>query len=363
MSVQRAAERLSSSLNRRALTTGLLGASLLGGCSSFIEDVFSSCPTEPSEVDWIVDIAHPVFFGVEAASGSSRPLTIYYPSATRDGALLQPCLQRWPIVLFLHGMPPREGRPTSPWASVWTDLPATIARSGYVVAVPSHNAQQIESDAAAAVAAAMADIEWVRNAWSGSATVDKRASSTVLAGHSYGALIAARAAAAHEVGALVSLSGPYILDGASRQALKEVRAPSFFMWGDDDSGITSQFDDLDQVNFWANELTQDRYAAVYDGEHFDYVDAIHTGGAPRGPCAHVGPAAADLAALFIAANIASLTRVGVDLRKPQAQLTMQQQAFAEGHLEGLDQFAGPGCRMTLRWAVGGESGGRQFGLP
>lgn len=357
-------ERFNPGFDRRAFTTGLLGASLLGGCASFIDDIFSSCPAEPSGVDWIIDIAHPVFFGVEAAQGSPRPMTLYYPSAAASaGSLLQPCLQKWPVALFLHGMPPIQGRPASPWANAWTQLPQTVARAGYVVAVPDHNAQQIENDPAGAVAAAMADIDWVKNNWSGSASVDKRASSTVLAGHSYGALIAARAAAVHEVGALVSLSGPYIQDGVSLNALKQVSAPTFLMWGDDDSGVTNLFDDLDEGMIWANDLTQNRYAAVYEGEHFDYVDAALSGGARRGPCAHVGGAAADFAALFIAANIASLTRVGVDLRKPQVQLTPQQQTFANGHLQGLDQFAGPGCRMTLRWAVDGQTGGRQFGLP
>lgn len=350
-------------LNRRAIAAGLFGAPLLGGCSSFIEDLFSSCPDQPSGVDWIVDVAHPVFFGAEAAAGSPRPMTIYYPSASpRAGALLQPCLQKWPIVLFLHGMPPIQGRPTSPWASVWTRLPQTIARCGYVVAVPSHNAQEIESNPAATISAAMADIEWVRSSWGGSPWVDKRANSTTLAGHSYGALIAAHTAAQHEVGALVSLSGPYIQDGASKQALKQVTAPSFFMWGGGDAS-TSLFGNLDEVGFWANQLTQTRYAAVYEGEHFDYVDAVHTGGAERGPCAHIGAVCADLAALFIASNIASLTRVGVGLHEPQVTLTPQQQLFAEGHLQGFDQFTGPGCRMTLRWVAHGETGGRQFGLP
>jgi hypothetical protein len=357
------ASRDRPALSRRSFLAALGATPFVGGCRSFLEDVFGNCSIR-SSVDWIVDIAHPVFFGVEVAAGAPRPMRIYYPSDTpRDGGLLEPCLQGWPIVLYLHGMPPREGVPTSPWANAWTRLPATIARCGYVVAVPRHNAQQIESDPAATVAAAIADIEWLRSGWTGSRWVDKRPTSTVVAGHSYGALIAARTAATHEVGALVSLSGPYIQDGVSRQALKQVSAPCFFMWGGDDFGLSNQFDDLDQAMFWSTELKQDRYAAVYEGEHFDYVDAVHTGGAPRGPCAHVGAASADLAALFVAANIASLTAVDVALNKPQATLTPQQQVFAQDHLVGLDQFTGPGCRMTLRWVVDGQTGGRQFGLP
>ena len=347
-------------MNRRSFLTALGAAPFVGGCRSFVDDVLSNCPT-PSNVDWIVDVAHPVFFGVEEAAGAPRAMRVFFPSV-RDGTLLEPCLQSWPIVLFLHGMPPR-GVSNSTWASAWTHLPATIARCGYIVGVPSHDAQQIESDPAATAAAAIADIEWLRSGWTGSRWIDKRPTSTVVAGHSYGALIAARTAAAHEVGALVSLSGPYIQDGVSRQALRRVTAPCFFMWGDDENGQTNQQDDLDQAMFWSNELEQNRYAAVYHGEHFDYVDAVHTGGAPRGPCAHVDAASADLAALFVAANIASLTAVGVDLRKPQATLSPQQQVFAQDHLVGLDQFTGPRCRMTLRWIVDGQTGARQFGLP
>src|SRR5690606_38700090 len=99
------------------------------------------------------------------------------------------------------------------------------------------------------------------------------------------------------------------------------------------------------------------------GGHFDYVDAAHTGGAERGPCAHVGAASADLAALFIASNIVSLTGVDPGLHEPQVTLTPQPQMFAEGHLQGLDAFAGPGCRMTLRWVVDGQTGAREFGTP
>ena len=343
-------------MNRRSFLAALGAAPFVGGCRGFVDDVFSDCST-PSSVDWIVDIAHPVLFGVEEAAGAPRPMRIFFPSVG-DGTLLEPCLQSWPIVLFLHGMPPR-GVSNSTWASVWTHLPATIARCGYVVAVPSHTAQQIESDPAATVA----DIEWLRSGWTGSRWIDKRPTSTVVAGHSYGALIAARTAAAHEVGALVSLSGPYIQDGVSRQALRQVTVPCFFMWGDDKTGQTNGRDDLDQAMFWTDQLEQNRYAAVYQGEHFDYVDAANTGGAPRGPCAQVGAACADLAALFVAANIASLTAVGVDLRKPSATLTPPQQVLAQDHLMGLDQFTGPGCHMTLRWVVDGQTGARQFGLP
>jgi pimeloyl-ACP methyl ester carboxylesterase len=354
--------------SRRLVLSALALAPALAGCESLIEDVFDSCPDDPADsggIGWIPDVAHPVFFGVRdltPADGAPRNLSIYYPAATfRAPPVLRLCIARWPVVLFLHGMPPIQGRPTSPWRRAWHRLPGIIARCGYVVVVPDHNPQLIESDPGRAVADAMADIEWVRHQWSDAEWVDKRPTSTVIAGHSYGALIAARFAAAHQVGALVSLSGPYGLDGRSRAALQAVTAPSFFMWGKGFGPPPTESEDLDEQGFWSH-LTQDRYAAVFQGEHFDYVEASDAGGAPRGPCAHIGGAAGDLAALFIAANIASLTRVGVDLRKPQVQLTPQQEIYAGGHLNNLDLF-GPECKMTLRWKVGGATGGRQFGMP
>jgi pimeloyl-ACP methyl ester carboxylesterase len=349
-------------LQRRSVTAGLLGLPLLAGCAR-LPGVPRECNGPQEGIDWIVDAVHPVFVGTEAAVGSPRPMTIYFPTASRHNAtLLRPCLQGWPVMLFLHGMPPRQGATPSPWASVWNQLPATVARCGYVVGVPAHNAQQFEGDPAGAVAAALADVEWLRSGWAGSPWVDRRPATTTLAGHSYGALIAALVASRHEVGALVSLSGPYTVNGVAKQALRQVRAPSFFMWGSDRFS-SSQFDDLHQAGFWRTQLSQPRYAAVYEGEHFDYIPAAQTGTADRGPCAGVGGASADLAALFVAAHVASLTQVGIDLRKPQVTLTPAQQPFAQGHLQGLDQFSGPGCRMTLEWVVGAQTGGRQFGLP
>lgn len=351
----------SRSLNRRALAAGLIGAPLLSGCDR-TSNGFGPCDTE-SPIDWIVDIAHPTFCGISQPAGSPRPITLYYPSATQRGPMLQACLQKWPIVLFLHGMPPRDGTPTRPWSSAWTLLPETIARCGYVVAVPTHDPNRINGDPDGTVAAALADIDWLRNSWSGSSSLDKRADTTTIGGHSYGALIAARTAATNEVGAFFSLSGGYGEIGAIRQMLPRVTAPSFFMWGIGDYGNAFDWDILDAQQFWTNELSQNRYAAVYEGGHFDYIDADQTGGADRGPCAHVGGAAADLVALFIASNIVSHTAVDIDLRKPQVTLTPEQQAAAAGHMQGLDAFNGPGCSMSLRWVVNGQDGGRQFGQP
>jgi hypothetical protein len=114
-------------------------------------------------------------------------------------------------------------------------------------------------------------------------------------------------------------------------------------------------------NLWL-ELTQNRYAATYDGPHFDYLEPDMSGSAPRGDCSLIGGVAADLAALFIASSLQSLTQVPVDLRKPTPPLTDAQQAFAIQHLTSIDRIAdAPGCRIDLKWRVGDEEGARTLG--
>lgn len=350
---------------RRLLLTALAAQLGLSACRRIIDGA-DFCPENPADsggITWIPDIAHPVFYGVEnltPAQGAPRNMQIYYPGARfRAAPLLKLCIGRWPIVLFLHGMPPTQGASRQPWAHAWWRLPSTIARAGYVVVVPEHNAALWDSDPDQAVADALRDLEWVRNQWSGSRWLDKRPTSTVIAGHSYGALISALLVSRNQVGAFVSLGGPYILHGNALNALKTVTVPSFFMW----ARTSGDFENLDNVHFWEQTLTQNRYAAVYVGDHFDYVDASDTGPTARGACAHVGGVAGDLAALFIAANIQSLTHVDAGLHKPQplTPLTPEQKVFADSYLNNLDFFMPPDCSMTLRWNVDGATGARQFG--
>jgi hypothetical protein len=346
------------------MLSALAAAPALSGCRELIEDVLETCPDDvgTSPVGWIPDIAHPVFAGIQdltPAQGAPRNMLVYYPaSGPLEAPILKQCAVRWPVVLFLHGMPPMQYS-GAPWYRAWVSLPVTLARSGYVVIVPDHNAQLIENGPAIPVADAMRDIEFIRTTWADSEWVDKRPTSTVVAGHSDGAALATHLATMHEVGALACWSGNFILEGEALAALRQVTKPTFLMWG---KGAHTQFEDLDQAHTW-DGLTQAKYAAVFEGEHFDYVSAA-AGGSPRGPCPDIGGMAGDLTALFVASNIFSLTQVGVDLRAAPVTLTPQQQAYADGHLATLGGgFTARGCRLDLRWNVGGATGTRSFGLP
>lgn len=354
------------SITTRRQLLAAFGAQLaLSSCNRLIGPAAGTCPENPADsggIGWIPDIAHPVFYGVQnftPSQGAPRNMQIYYPGARfRNPPLLKMCLARWPVVLFLHGMPPLTSGFRQPWAHAWWRLPSTIAQAGYVVVVPEHSPNLVLSDPDLAVNNAARDLEWVMNEWSEARWLDKRPTSTVIAGHSFGALIATRFAAQRQVGALVGLSGTFIRENETLAILKTVTVPTFLMWA---QGVA--FEDLHARRFWETELKQNRYAAVFSGEHFDYVEASDSGPTPRGACAHVGGVAGDFAALFIASTIQSLTAVHVDLRKPQPlmPLTAEQQVFANGYLNNLDFFSPPNCGMTLEWRVGEAAGARQFG--
>jgi pimeloyl-ACP methyl ester carboxylesterase len=347
--------------------------SLLSGCSEDqIKKILDTCPTDPgvsAGINWVPDIGHPVFWGAQeltTADGAPRTMMIYYPSiegTTEAPAILQLCIFRWPVVVFLHGQPPSSQ--TGSYHRMWSHLGSVWARSGYVVVVPANNPVTPGNDYGPAVAAAMADVNWVRTGWANASWVDNRPEATVVAGHSYGALLAAKVAAAHpEIGALVSLSGPFDDLHPGLPTLQAVRAPSFFMWADGGDDPTQDAENLDKNTDW-NRLTQPKYAAVYTGEHFDYLLPADNTWRFKGPCSLVGSAAADLAALFISANVPvanSRTKVSVDLKSPNEQQTQKQKTFLGGHLSGIKQFqTKPGCSLNLRWKVGSASGSRHVG--
>lgn len=363
-------------LNRRRLLGGLVGASALStllGCDDLqIKDLADNCPrSTANSVGWVPDVGHPVFWGfqdVGTPQGAPRDIRIYYPTDkgfTDAPPILQQCIGRWPVVLFLHGQPP-NGIDIAGYQRRFALIGADLARCGYVVVAPNHGAELPKSDRAPElVAQAMADVAWVREQWSESKWVDK--TSTAVMGHSYGALLAARVAAAHpEIGALVSLSGGYHELNDPLQALQAVTVPSFFMWAQGGNAITEAYEELDGVDRLWDKLTQLKYAAPFQGEHFDYLRAGDAGGAERGPCTLIPGAAADLAALFISAHVpvpSTQTTVPRALTKPNVQLTPEQELFAGAHLSSIEQIlTDRHCRIDLRWRLGTLGVSRRLGL-
>jgi pimeloyl-ACP methyl ester carboxylesterase len=330
-----------------------------------IEAVLGTCPSSPAEaggVTWTPDVGRPVFWGMQdltVAAGAPRDMQIFYPTFegnTSAPPILKLCVTRWPVVHFLHGDPP-AGVANAGYHKKWFRFAISLARSGFVVVVPSHDAR-IPSDED--VVRAQADLDYVRNQWSNSAWVAKQPELTAVAGHSYGALTAAKIAGAHpEFGAFVSLGGGFSELPNPIGTLQALRMPSFFMWAK-----RAPQEDLDSGGQW-NAVQVNKYAAIYDGRHFDYLRPEDSGTAERGPCELIGGVAADLAALFVARNIRvplSPTQVPVELTPPQVQLTPEQEFFAGNHLSALQSMPGNAtCKMDMRWSVDGATGSRKVG--
>lgn len=354
-----------------ALAAGtLLPALSLSGCAEFFRAIAETCPADPAEsggVDWTPDVLHPVFYGFQdlgLADGAPGTLRVWYPTyeGFTDGPpILKLCLVRWPVVLFLHGQPPC---PDVNYYRRWTMLPAVLARSGYVVVVPSHRAGFPDEAGSPAVADALGMIDWVRGDWEHAKWVDSRAEATAVAGHSYGALLAARVAQARpEISAYVGLSGPWLEFGNPVPVLQAIGAPSFFMWADGNP-ITGAFESLDGGGLW-NQVSAPKHAAVFPGEHFDYLRPWAGCSFLRGTCTLIEAVAAELTALFITRHAPvnlSQSQIPVTLDPPNVTLTQKQQFFAGGHLSGLSQIqTHAGCPVSLRWVDGAESASRQLG--
>jgi pimeloyl-ACP methyl ester carboxylesterase len=367
-------------LRQSRLLGGLLVAcaTLLCGCRGSAPPGPDCDPPGVSGVDWIPDVAHPVAWGEEhltVADGAPRTLSVYYPSPRflPPRPMLRSCLARWPVVLFLHGQAPSGLSPAdnANYHRAWFRVPVALARSGYVVVVPRHSAiLPGDAEAAAMVAEAMLDVDWVRTQWSEAKWVAQGAGFTAVAGHSFGALLAARIAAARpDIAAFVSLGGGFLQLDRPGALLRSIRAPSFFMFSSDGGQDFEPFLHFERIdadpapanNLWP-ELPQDKYAVTYDGAHFDYLEPAMSGSAPRSGCSLIGGVAADLVALFIASNMQSLTTVPVDLSKPAPPLTLAQEALAIQHLMSIDRIAqASGCRVNLKWRVGGSVGSRTLG--
>jgi pimeloyl-ACP methyl ester carboxylesterase len=340
-----------------AMTTVLV---LVAACEREVSAIFDECPDDDGGIHWTPDVGAPVFYGHQdftTGDGAPRDLRVYYPSVEgvpTDAPLLTRCLVQWPVVLLLHGQPPADLVGDLEYHQRWSRVAGVLARSGYVVVVPSVDHHQVPRDPDPVRDEVLAAMDWVRSDWAESKWVHPELAA--VAGHSLGGVLATHVATANpDIRALVSFSGDFI----NRGRIDDVAVPSLFFWVDQ-----SLTEDIDLLGLW-DQLSMPRYRGVFDGEHFDYLRPADTGPAtPRGDCDSLGPATADLAALFIARTAPgpfASHQPAEDLRPPSVDLTDQQRFFAGAHLEGLGAFdRDPDCQLDLRWELDGSAGGRDL---
>jgi hypothetical protein len=315
----------------------------------------ASCP-----IGWQPTALAPVFYGMRTLGPSDAApvaMRLFFPSldgAVASAPLLDGC-GRYPLVIFVHGHCVGD----VDHFQRWVHLPAQLARSGYVVAVPQlagiesglHPSQPDHPDLSA-----LSDVvEWLRSDWEHADVLD--AARIAVVGHSFGALLGARFAAAAEAVAFAGLSGVWQdwPSGPSPLTLRPMA--SLLVWGGPLDFFTALSDSA-----W-NELPPPKHRAMWSaGEHWDYlVGSVPPCSAGAGPCPAVGIATADLVTMFLGKYLApELAPNLVDdipdtLRPPQLVLSPEQQFFAGGHLLGFGLLDGnPSCGLEQQadpWAL------------
>ena len=356
-----------------ALGVAIPSLTLLGGCADLIRAIAGTCPDnadEAGDIAFVPSVLHPVFAGfqdVTTADGAPGTARIWYP--TLEGfnpgpPILKMCLVRWPVILFLHGMPPPRNRlpcPNPEYHKTWVTIPNRLARSGYVVIVPPHGAQ-VPFGPLAANAFPLPFLDWIRTGWENRRWVDSRKEATGVAGHSNGALLAARVANAFpEIAAFAGLGGSWSELNDVGNVFRTLDAASLLMHTNDG---------LESTDALSGVLQPPTYDALYPGDHFDYISDVPNCPETRGACSLFEHAAADLIALFFGRHLpvpVAQPQVPIGLDPAPVAQTTQQRFFSGGHLTGdgrmagLTAFAGgAGCRIDLQWRAE-TSGSRVIG--
>ena len=353
-------ECLQSMLAAGALSPGLL---TLAGCG-----LEPTCPEDPAEsagVNWTPDILHPMFGGfqeLDQTSGAPGPLRIFFPTydgSPQNARILKLCLVRYPVVMFLHGQPPCTD---ASYFRRWLRLPMMLARSGYVVVVPKHDAALPADAESPTIPFALRVLDWVRSGWEHSRWVDKDLTATAIVGHSFGGLLAARVRNARPtIGTFASLSTGWAELPDPTSLLQTLTMPSFFMWGSQADGS----ENMDAGGVWQKVASGTKTKAVFVGKHFDYLTPSTDCAFDHGGCALIEPVAAELVALFISRHMPvklSHAPIPPSLVPPTVMLTFEQRFFAGSHLNGIQAIrTRAGCGIDLTWEDPLDSGTRHLG--
>ena len=277
-------------------------------------------------------------------------IRVYYPTvggSPRCAPFLN-ATARYPLILFLHGDCSREKFHYTKWAR----LPAILAKSGFVVAVPDlYPIGHPSTFDSATYARARDVIEWMRLKWSRRSSLAGVDTFGII-GHSWGGLHALQLATQINPKAVVTLSSQ-IGDFTGTPPRPDV--PKLFFWG---SGEPSH---KPPDSYW-NLLTTPKHKIMFNrGQHWDYVPAPDTAcGTTPGPCDNVDNLAADFAALFMSKYMPPpggfgdpASSIPDNLTPPEISLTVQQQFFAGSHLKSFDSVPGDcGCTVTWETASG-----------
>ena len=301
-------------LRRRTLLKIIAGSALsdaLLGCSPQLP----ACP-----VFWIPGIYSPVFYGyadfdascttincIETGGNGSvnAPLVasdfavrVYYPTldgSPQNARLLTGC-RRYPLVLFIHG--DCSGDPYTQWI----DIPAQLARSGYVVVVTSYGGTPTITDGSPSFIQPLETVYMgMRRTWQYKDMLMPEPA-TAIVGHSYGALLAAQLAGAIPHSAFASLSGAFGESNYTSTLPQTIAVPSLFLWGATESRDEVLYSpSLPNGQSWQSVRTPTHAVSFRAGHHADYMEPNTAGTCDQtGSCPLVRSMAADFLTAFLA---------------------------------------------------------------
>ena len=337
---------------------------IFGNIEAIVRAVAGVFYTPRCPIGWHPTALAPVFYGVRdygPLDGAPGPCRVFFP--TLDGAVYSARILRncgtYPLLLFAHGDCSEFEH-----YKKWFDVPAMLARSGYVVVVPPF------SEIGAGVHPSGADgdlallgnmLDWMRARWEFRDTL-RAPPQTGLLGHSFGALLAGRyAATTSAVTAFASLSGVWHYPTSPRP-IDTLRIPTLLTWG---SNQEPTFDIFTEYTEWST-LPRPKHRVVFDSiRHWDYLSQATSCTGDRGGCSLIPALSSELLMMFFSRYLPQqpdLTdRVSPTLVPPlfeELDLTLEQEFYAGSYLSGFSRIGSSnGCRVTLSWDVAsGESG-------
>lgn len=338
-----------------------LGGTLVTGCAPLQPPPACEPTADDPAIGWGPSVLAPVFYGhadYAPSVGAPVNMRVYYPSL--DGSPeCAPFLAgpgHFPLVLFLHGQCTEDLHYTK-----WFRLPATLARSGFIVAIPSLAEIGAPWDLASPTYTLINSvIAWMRTSWSHSAFVMEPPTLGIV-GHSWGALHGAQLALTLPATAYVSLGAGWSeWPPVPPRPLSMLTMPKLLAWGTFD--IFAALSDP----AW-NALPSPRHRLVFlDGDHWDYVPPSATScDSSAGPCDLVDDLAADFAAVFLSKYMPPEESgilpglIDDNLVPPAVSLSMEQEFFVGGHLTSFGIVGShAGCGVTLDWVTPDGTGSR-----
>ncbi len=367
-------------------------------------------PSVNCPIPWRPSPLTPVFYGVRdygPDDGAPGPCRVFFPSldgSPYNAEMLTAC-GRYPLVLFMHGGCSAD---LEQYKS-WFQLPSTLARAGYVVAVPklsnqgptggdediallgaldswlrgahpnkldsqplSARPEELRSRLSGAPPETLSSLlpsvllgavnSWLHDGWEHHSALLPPPMTGVV-GHSYGAIKAARLAAESEgtISAYVGLSGPWEEWPPSPPnpppPLRMLQVPNLLTWG---SGPFDSFADGFQAFDGWPPVPMPRHLAIFEGAaHWDYLKAGTTtcDGGVRGPCELTHTLAADLTTMFLGRYLpgenSNAAQIPPSLIPPEVKFTQEQELFSGSWLQSFSELEpGASCKVTLSWEVG-----------